>query len=61
MKTKQATNQTIQANPSFPYLERGYTRLRHWTTKHNSSRTRPAKMSRTKVKLNANLSILRNP
>jgi len=36
-------------------------RLRHWTTEHNSSRTRPAKVSRTKVKLNKKMSILRNP
>jgi len=32
--------QKKRANPSFPFLEMGYPRLRHETTEHNSSRGR---------------------
>ncbi|QCD90127.1 hypothetical protein DEO72_LG4g1081 [Vigna unguiculata] len=42
-------------NPNFPYLERGYTRLRHGTTEHSSSREGLGNWrnsSRTKLLLN---------
>jgi len=44
--TQKQIKDNSNTNPNFPYLERVYARLWHWTTKHSSSRDGLEKWSR---------------